>query len=649
MHNLLKVGLAVPRLHLAEPDKNADEIIKLIEQAEAERVELLVFPELAVTGVTCGDLFRSAHLLDEAHKALDKITQATAQKQVAVLVGTPYRHYSRLYNIVALIQQGNASCAYVKNIDPKSSQARWFDNALCRFDVYHNSGLFNFGQPMLKFEQKQLYIQVVGASESLDCAHVHIDPWAVSATLHPSPTQSQKTQPATGKAWLSLTPGSYESTTDHVYTGHVQAYENGHQLVECNADFDSLLRVTYLDRDNLQAKSYESPDEHATLNINQQDGANHATQALVVLEPGPAFTFYEEENEHGDIIDTIVDPVTLSEEELLAELRTLRPMSPTPYLPADPDGYNQIIHLQATALARRLMAAHAKSAVIGISGGLDSTMALVALCEAFDLLGWDKQGIIAVTLPGFGTSEQTYANAHALANALGVSLREIDIVPSVKQHLADIAHDGTTPDITYENAQARERTQILMDLANLHSGIVIGTGDLSEAMLGFSTYNGDQMSMYNPNAGLLKTVIQHTLTHVANTRPHLAECLSAIVDTPISPELLPSVDKSIAQKTEDILGSYLVNDFIIYHHLRGVTPAKLLFLARAVFEPQGMSKAQLKEALKNFYRRFFASQFKRSASPDGPDIMGMSTSPRGGLVMPSDVSATSWLQTVETL
>ena len=641
MYNLLKVGLAVPQLHLAEPEKNADEIIALIKQASSESVELLVFPELAITGATCGDLFKSQHLIQQAELALEKIAQATSTLSVSVLVGLPLMHRQVCYNAMAYVHRGFISHYHLKQVD--SQQSRWFSSEpiIGSYFLFHHEKnrhlpISHPRTPVRGFMFNGYQVAVVqGAGSGFvpDNAHVLIYPWlkpasAVSATPHLA------TLP--GKAFLSLTPGSYESTTDYVYTGETLIYEDRELIRHGQANFASDVCVTYLDMDRLSV--------HPDLTGAYPD-VQMQLSGTAVLEQLYIDDVVENQVAGGVMLNNPDDC------ELLDAFISLRnTISPTPYLPVNPQGYDQILHLVSTALVRRLRAAHAKSAVIGISGGLDSTMALVALCHAFEVLDWDKANIIAVTLPGFGTSEQTYGNAQALADALGVKLREISIVPSVTQHLADIGHDGVTPDVTYENAQARERTQILMDMANMYSGIVIGTGDLSEAMLGFSTYNGDHMCMYNPNAGLLKTVIRHTLTHLAKTAsPKLADSLSAIVDTPISPELLPANKGAIAQKTEDILGSYLVNDFFIYHHLRGIGPVKLLFLARAAFESQGMSKAQLKEALKHFYGRFFASQFKRSASPDGPDVMGMTASPRGGLVMPSDVTATSWLQAVEAL
>lgn len=632
MHNLLKVGLAVPRLWLADPTKNATAIIQLIEQAEAEHVELLVFPELAITGATCGDLFRSQQLLIQAEEALQAITHATANKHVLCVVGTPVRHNHQVYNAMAILHQGHVSHYHPKDID--ATQARFFDQVRTPFVAQNGTFYARMEKPVLRFEHKQVRLAIVQHLADYDTAHVLIDPWQKTSSALSADRAHAVAISRRNKAYVSLSSGSYESSTDHVYTGQLLVAEQGQVFIDDQALFEERLQTTYLDYDGLIAR-----DGHEV---------EHPCQPQ---NPWRVATFSEKvhvfPSHEMPLSPDAREPY--SEAALRADVAQLRQVSPTPYLPASPNGYSQIIALQATALARRLMAAHAKSAVVGVSGGLDSTLALIATCEAFTLLGWDTQGIIAVTLPGFGTSQQTYANAYGLVKALGVTLREIDIVPSVALHLSDIGHDGITPDVTYENAQARERTQILMDLANMHQGIVIGTGDLSEAMLGFSTYNGDHMSMYNPNAGLLKTVIQHTLTHLGSLRPELQSCLSAIVDTPISPELLPTMDNHIAQKTEAILGSYLLNDFIIYHHLRGVTPAKLLFLARIAFEPQGMGKAQLKEALKNFYRRYFASQFKRSASPDGPDVMDMSASPRGGLVMPSDATANSWLQAIEAL
>lgn len=603
MHNFLTVGLAVPKLHLANPAENAKEIIEIIKEANTKHVDLLIFPELAITGATCGDLFKSQHLIKEAQEAIDKIAKSTFYVNVDVLIGTPYlvntKNFQgkKPFNTMVHIKNGFKEY-FAKNIE--IDQERFFSKP----NKTDFSGAIIFEKTNTS-EKVNTSISLTQTKIKFD-TDIFIDPWAKPSDITKKHKSNLKVLSEQGKAFLSVSPGSYESTTDFVYTGDMIVAENGQILIDEKAGFSSKLSITYIDIDLLSSKrmSNKKPVKWIT-----------GTKNLTKEE------FYEGFAKHRKI-DTL------------------------PFIPKNNQTFDDIIHLQGTSIARRMIAAKADTAVLGLSGGVDSTLSLLAILKAFEILEKNKKDIILVTMPGLGTSSGTKNNAKELAKAVDIELREISIVNAVKSHFDDIGHNGE-PDVTYENAQARERTQILMDLANMNNGLHIGTGDLSESMLGWATYNGDHSSMYNPNGGLPKTLIQHTLIHVANTVPYLKEVILDILKTPISPELLPAKNDAISQKTEDIVGSYEVNDFFIFYTLKGIGPKKLMFLAEQAFKTY--EKQELKKQLIDFYKRFFSSQFKRSMSSDGPKILDISISPRGGLVMPSDATYESWITELDDI
>ncbi|MEG0392883.1 MAG: NAD(+) synthase, partial [Anaerovoracaceae bacterium] len=586
---LLRVSAAVPAISVANPTKNANEIISLIEKAHDGNAGLVVFPDLCITGSTCGDLFFQDHLYQQQLDALMQITHSTQGLTPAVVLGLYVTVRGKRFSCACLIRDGLIQGITIKK--PSKAQARWF--AYSEF----------FSETIVLMEEefdlspKDFFDGTIslGFNESCDLRiNQSTDAHRVGlSAFHRSLVQAESAKGHCG--YLHISPSTTESTGEGVFSGNVIMGECGTILTEGTAfGRESKLISTEID-------------------------CGHITHDRQISH------HYRETTE--DTFPVNIEPLFYLEGGLLS-----RSYSQTPFIPEDyAEHCKEIFDIQGNALAGRIAAAHAKKSVIGISGGLDSTLAVLVSVYAHQLLNKPVSDILAITMPGFGTTGKTYQNALDLMHHLGVEVREIPIKESVLLHFKDIGQDEQNHDVTYENAQARERTQILMDVANMYGGLVIGTGDLSEEVLGWCTYNGDHMAMYNVNSGVPKTLVRYIVRWIAEScgQDALSQTLLSIVNTPISPELLPpDPNGDIAQKTEESVGPYDLHDFFIYHTIRWATPPKkLVFLACTAFDGK-YDEALIKKWLRVFYRRFFTQQFKRSCAPDGPQIGSIGLSPR---------------------
>ena len=643
-YGFVKVAAAVPAVKVADVEYNVQQIESLIAQAEGRGVEIMVMPELCLTGYSCQDLFKQQALIDRAEQGVMLLLDFTRKLDIVTVVGLPVVINSLLYNCAAVIQSGSLLGIIPKTYLPNYGEfyeKRWFASAqdLNPADIYFA------GSPIHVTPEPQLFVTADGVKFGTEICE---DVWApippsnnlalagadiilnLSAsneligkhTYLKSLLAQQSARTISGYVYASC--GFGESTQDAVYGGNTLIYENGRLIVEGSRfSFQPQLQVTQIDVEKLRAERQVN-----TTFINAQRHS-HA----------------------GEIVCKAVAP---------KEFDLLREIDPHPFIPKSEnmtESCEEILNIQVAGLAKRLYHINAHKAVIGISGGLDSTLALLVTVKAFDKLGIDRKGIIGITMPGFGTTDRTHNNAVKLMQTLGVTIREISIAKAVTQHFEDIGHNPLIHDTTYENSQARERTQILMDVANQENAIVVGTGDLSELALGWATYNGDHMSMYGVNAGVPKTLIRHLVSYVAGEMA--TETLLDIIDTPISPELIPADENGlIKQKTEDLVGPYELHDFFIYYFLRyGFSPKKIFMLAQKAFcTPSPVEgrdalydEATVKKWLTVFCRRFFTQQFKRSCMPDGPKVGSVSLSPRGDWRMPSDASYSLWLKECESL
>lgn len=629
----IKVAAATPMLRVADPVYNGAAMRQLMEQAREQQVQVLVFPELSVTGYTCGDLFLQETLLTAAERELTALAEQTGD--MLVIVGAPLRCGHKLYNCGVFMNRGHILGAVPKSHLPNYSEfyeRRHFQPAgpeKRRMRLGRDE--FWLGTDLL-FECSQMPELTVAAEicEDLWVACPPSNRHAVAgATVIVNPSasdeiigkESYRRQLIAGQSgrlycgYIYADAGEGESTTDMVYAGHNLIAENGSILAQSRL-FSHGLTISELD---IQRIAYERR-KSTTYPAVQDEGYEH-----------------------------------ISFELMPQETQLTRRFAPNPFVPADREDRTyrceSILAMQVSGLRKRVEHAHCKTLVIGISGGLDSTLALLVTAGAVDRLGRSRKDIIGVTMPCFGTTRRTRGNAEMLCQCLGVTLRCVDIMAAVNQHFADIGHDPSVLDVTYENCQARERTQILMDIANQTGGMVVGTGDLSELALGWATYNGDHMSMYGVNASIPKTLVRHIIAAFADESddPKMQAVLRDILDTPVSPELLPAKDGEIAQKTEEIVGPYEIHDFILYYVLRfGFAPGKIYRLAQQAFEGV-YSNEVLLHWLRGFYRRFFQQQFKRSCLPDGPKVGSVTLSPRGDWRMPSDASAAAWLAQAEAL
>ncbi len=640
-YGFIKVASAVPSVKVADCKYNVEQIEQQIILAEGQGVEIIVFPELSLTGYTCQDLFRQNLLLETTESAMLMLLDFTRQLNIISIVGLPIAVGDLLLNCAAIIQKGQILGIVAKEYLPNYNEfyeKRWFASVQ---DLRTTELRFAGNQINLSFTP-QIFVTCDGVRFGVEICE---DVWA------PTPPSNhlalagadiifnlsasdeligkhdylckllaqQSARTITGYVYSSA--GFGESTQDVVYGGNALIFENGH-LLQSGPRFAMTpqMQVAQIDVERLRTERRGN-----TTYVNAQ-------RRMI----GEDVIF---KNAHS-----------ILPKDFVLE----RPVDAHPFIPS-PDmmekSYEEILNIQVMGLAKRLVHTGCQKVVIGISGGLDSTLALLVCAMTFDKLGLDRSGIIGVTMPGFGTTDRTYTNAIKLMQSLRITIREISIAKSVTQHFEDIGHDISVHDTTYENSQARERTQILMDVSNQEGGLVIGTGDLSELALGWCTYNGDHMSMYAVNASIPKTLIACLVKFVAGTMDaDTSATLHDVVDTPISPELVPAdEDGNIQQKTEDLVGPYELHDFFLYYFMRhGFRPMKIFLLAQKAFEGQ-YDDDVIKHWLKTFFRRFFSQQFKRSCLPDGPKVGSISLSPRGDWRMPSDASSELWLRECEML
>ena len=638
-NSFITVAAAIPAVKVADCDYNIEQIIAQVTEAEEKGVEIIVFPELCVTGYTCQDLFRQSTLLENVELSVVRLLGHMRKMNVIAIIGVPVIVGDLLLNCAAVIQKGSILAMIPKTYLPNYNEfyeKRWF------------ASLQDLRETQIRYAGNKITITpeplLVRTSENvLFGVEICEDVWA------PAPPSNrlalsgadlifnlsasdelvgkhdylkgllaqQSARTITG--YIYSGSGFGESTQDVVYGGNAMIYENGVLLEEADRfSLEPQMMIGQIDIERLRSERRTN-----STYVNAQRGNN----AIIV-----------------DALPTDSIPFTL-----------IRKIDPHPFIPASTDmqrSCEEIINIQSCGLAKRVIHTNSKNLVVGISGGLDSTLALLICVNTFDMLHLDRKGIIGVTMPGFGTTDRTYQNALTLMKNLGITIKEINIAKAVNQHFEDIGHDPKVHDVTYENSQARERTQILMDLTNQIGGFVVGTGDLSELALGWATYNGDHMSMYGVNGSVPKTLIRYLVRYIAEYKMDEATkaVLLDIIDTPISPELIPGDEKgNINQKTEDLVGPYELHDFYLYNFLRfGFSPRKIFFLAQHAFK--GMyDDATLKKWLSTFFRRFFNQQFKRSCLPDGPKVGSVSLSPRGDWRMPSDAVSRLWLKECEEL
>jgi NAD+ synthase (glutamine-hydrolysing) len=636
-YGFIRTAAAVPALRLADTRANTKEICRIIEEALAKEVSLLVFPELTLTGATCGDLYAQEMLLKGAEEGIREILEFSIDKRICIVVGAPVRCGGRLYNCAVIIKdgelvgmvpktygnEGTPFCSEPRvNEIPYANEIRYAG----QYCLLSTSQLFDTGDVTFAVELGEDLWSPVAPSLGYALAGAQIIvnlsacPEVLFKDRYRKDLLSQHSA-RTHTGYVYASAGFGESTTDSVYAGAASIWENGDCLAQ-NERFCCESSLIIADVDVERLSRLRSKDRVFC-------GCNIDNSSYVRTDIGP----YTE----SDI-----------------EKALYRHIEAHPFAPASDLDYrcSEILSIQATGLVSRLRHINCSSAVIGISGGLDSTLALLVTALAFDKLGWSRERIIGVTMPGYGTTARTKNNATDLMEALGITSREISIVAACDQHFQDIGHDKNVHDVTFENSQARERTQILMDVANQTGGLVIGTGDLSELALGWATYNGDQMSMYGVNASVPKTLVRHMVEWRAECeeKSDVKHALKDVVATPVSPELLPANEQGeIAQKTEDLVGPYELHDFFIYHFLRNkFSPAKILFMAEQAFDGS-YDRATIIKWLRTFLRRFFAQQFKRSAMPDGAKVGTVSLSPRGDWMMPSDAVAQLWLDECDNL
>ncbi len=644
-NGFIKVAAAIPSVKVADCSYNVQQIESLIAMAEGKGVEVIVFPELCITGYTCQDLFKQTLLLEQAETSVLMLLDFTRKLDIISIVGVPVVVGDLLLNCAAVIQKGDLLGLVPKTYLPNYSEfyeKRWFASSQ---DLQPSEIRFA-GNKIVVTPQPTLFRTCDGAMFGVEICEDVWAPVPPSCNLALSGADiifnlsasdeligkhdylkgllaQQSARMISGYVYSGC--GFGESTQDVVYGGNAIAYENGQLLAESERfAFDSQLIITQIDVEKIRNERRTN-----STYINAQRGHD----------------------------SRIVNAHTV----MPRDFELIRDVDPHPFIPKTDDmekSCDEIFSIQVAGLAKRLVHTGCKTVVVGISGGLDSTLALLVCVRTFDKLQLSRKGIVGVTMPGFGTTDRTYNNAVNLMKSLGITLREISIADAVKQHFNDIGHDINVHDVTYENSQARERTQILMDLSNQLGALVIGTGDLSELALGWATYNGDHMSMYGVNAGVPKTLIKYLVKFVATSEDsdETRSILLDIIDTPISPELIPADEAgNITQKTEDLVGPYELHDFFLYHIIRfGYRPSKIFMLARKAFDgsnPEApfYDDETIKKWLTIFLRRFFNQQFKRSCLPDGPKVGSVSLSPRGDWRMPSDASSALWLKECEQI
>ena len=662
-YGYVKVASAIPAVRVGDVAYNVEQIENLVIQAEGKGVEVIVFPELSLTGYTCQDLFRQQLLLDRVEQGVMRLMDFTRKLDIIAIVGAPIPVGNLLLNCAVVIQKGHVLGMVPKFYLPNYSEfyeKRWFASAqdLRDMELRYAGNVVNMTADV------QLFRTADGVLFGIEICE---DVWAPAPPSNKlalagadivfnlsasdeligkhdylkSLLSQQSARTMTGYVYSSC--GFGESTQDVVYGGNAMIYENGKLLAEAaRFSLEPQMMMTQIDVEKLRSE-------------------RRGNSTYVNAQRNVKFSLLDKQ--FGiRIIDAFP-------KEMEREFKLERTVSPHPFIPAMEDmevSCEEIFNIQVMGLVKRLVHTHAETAVIGISGGLDSTLALLVCVKAFDKLKRSRKGIVGVTMPGFGTTGRTYNNAMELMRSLGITVKEVSIVDAVTQHFEDINHDISVHDVTYENSQARERTQVLMDMANKLNGMVVGTGDLSELALGWATYNGDHMSMYGVNASVPKTLIRYLVNYVAQREvdDQSAQTLQDIIETPISPELIPADEKgNIQQKTEDLVGPYELHDFFLYYFLRfGFSPKKIFMLAKNAFienkskrvklgpnDPETYDEETIKKWLRVFVRRFFSQQFKRSCLPDGPKVGSVSLSPRGDWRMPSDAMAAMWMQDAENM
>ena len=651
-YGFIKVAAAIPSVKVADTQYNLVEIEKQVIIAEGEGVEIIVFPELSLTGYSCQDLFHQQILLDNIETSVIQLLDFTRQLDITVIVGAPICADSVLLNCALVIQHGKLIGIVPKTYLPNYGEfyeKRWFASSQ---DLQFQS-IYYVGEKITISSDIQLFTTSQGVKFGIEICE---DLWA------PIPPSNQLTlagaelifnlsasddligkhnylkslvaqqSARTISGYIYSGCGFGESTQDVVYGGNGFIYENGQLLAEAKRfEIESQLIISEVDIEKLRTErrsnttfvNAQRPSVMQRLRANNQLPLQNITACI---------------------------PASIQRDFVLTRL-----VDKYPFIPKGDklrEHCEEILNIQVCGLAKRLSHINCKTVVIGVSGGLDSTLALLVATQTFDKLGYDRRGIIGITMPGFGTTDRTYNNAITLMQNLGITIREISIAASVKQHFTDIEHNIDVHDITYENSQARERTQILMDISNQVGGIVIGTGDLSELALGWCTYNGDHMSMYAVNVGIPKTLIKHLVSYVAENgvEDSIKLTLEDIFNTPISPELTPANENGkIVQKTEDLVGPYELHDFFLYYVLRfGFRPKKIFWLAQQAFKEE-YADGVILHWLRIFYKRFFSQQFKRSCLPDGPKVGSVSLSPRGDWRMPADALPTDWIKDLEDI
>ncbi|MBQ8815038.1 MAG: NAD(+) synthase [Lachnospiraceae bacterium] len=638
--NFLRVAAATPKIKVADPGYNLSQALGQIREAYDRGAKIIVLPELVLSGYTSGDLLLQSTLVEGCMEALRELAAATAKMDAVIALGLPVEKNARLYNAAAVLNKGKVLGFVPKKHLPgygEFGEGRYFaaGNDISTEMIFRDKSGESYPVPFgcnLLFACESIPELVIGAELCADVwapcppsiSHALAGATVIlncSASNETTGKNDYRRQLVTGQSarlvcgYVVANAGEGESTQDLVFSGHNMIAENGTVLAE-SALFGTGIIYGDLDLERIRS-------ERRRLGSFPADGAEHK------------------------IVSFKMKRVALELERVIEQ---------SPFIPTDPAArakrFEEILTIQALGLKKRLEHTNCKSAVIGISGGLDSTLALLIIAKTFDLLGMPRSGITSVTMPGFGTTDRTYTNACTLTKKLGAELREVSIRDAVTVHFKDIGHDIAVKNVTYENAQARERTQILMDIANMTNGMVIGTGDLSELALGWATYNGDHMSMYGVNGGIPKTLMRHLVRYYADTcgEPELKAVLYDVLDTPVSPELLPpEEDGKIAQKTEDLVGPYELHDFFLYYILRyGYRPARIYRMAKHAFAGQ-YDDQTIYKWMRTFYWRFFAQQFKRSCLPDGPKVGSVGVSPRGDLRMPSDASPALWMKELDAL
>lgn len=633
-HGFVKVAAATPDVRVADCRHNGNEIIRLIREMEKEGAKVMVFPELCITGYTCADLFWQELLVRSAREELVRIVQETSDVDALIFVGLPFEHSGKLYNVAAAVSHGEVlgmvPKIHLPNYGEFYEQRNFASGAgVCDLAILNGEEVL-FGSELIFACTNMPKLTV--AAEICEDLWVTSPPSAnhaaaganlivnLSASSEAVGKDSYRKSLVRGQSarlvcgYVYANAGEGESTQDLVFGGQNLIAENGALLAE--------------------GKRFQNEIVYGDVDFER------------ISSERRRMTTFE-----SDLGTYQMVPFCLTVEET----KLTRQFAPNPFVPSNEkdrdDRCDEILNIQAMGLKKRLAHIHGERAVVGISGGLDSTLALLVTARTFDLLGLPRENILAVTMPCFGTTDRTYRNACELTRRLGATLQEVDIKEAVRVHFENIGQDPALHDVTYENSQARERTQVLMDLANQCNGLVVGTGDLSELALGWATYNGDHMSMYGVNASVPKTLVRHLVHYYARTceDERLSQILLDVLDTPVSPELLPPEDGNISQKTEDLVGPYELHDFFLYYMLRvGYSPKKIYRIACRTFEAVYDQETILKW-LRKFYWRFFSQQFKRSCLPDGPKVGSVTVSPRGDLRMPSDACVQLWIQELDEM